>query len=125
MEELGGLQSTGRKELDTTERLHFTPLMKGSNGVQHLWEACLLWEVGWKERQREGERGALQPSSKSTQHLCSLRFDEMKQRISFLLLSYFLRSFHHLQMFLGDVYMYIMGYIYILMNYSVKFLYKR
>ena len=23
MEELGGLQSTGRKELDTTERLHF------------------------------------------------------------------------------------------------------
>ena len=23
-EELGGLQSTGRKELDTTERLHFT-----------------------------------------------------------------------------------------------------
>ena len=25
-EELGGLQSTGRKELDTTERLHFTSL---------------------------------------------------------------------------------------------------
>ena len=24
MEELGGLQSTGRKESDTTERLHFT-----------------------------------------------------------------------------------------------------
>ena len=24
MEGLGGLQSTGRKELDTTERLHFT-----------------------------------------------------------------------------------------------------
>ena len=24
MEELGDLQSTGRKELDTTERLHFT-----------------------------------------------------------------------------------------------------
>ena len=26
MEELGGLQSTGRKESDTTERLHFTSL---------------------------------------------------------------------------------------------------
>ena len=25
-EELGGLQSTGHKELDTTERLHFTSL---------------------------------------------------------------------------------------------------
>ena len=27
MEELGGLQSTGRKESDTTERLHFTSLI--------------------------------------------------------------------------------------------------
>ena len=26
-EELGGLQSTGRKESDTTERLHFTSLI--------------------------------------------------------------------------------------------------
>ena len=26
-EELGGLQSTGRKELDTTERLHFESLI--------------------------------------------------------------------------------------------------
>ena len=33
MEELGGLQSMGYKESDTTERLHFTSLMKGSNGV--------------------------------------------------------------------------------------------
>lgn len=99
--------------------------MKGRNCVQPLWEACLLWEVGWKERQREGEREALHPSSKSTQPLRSLKFDEMKQKIPLLLLSYFLRNFHHLQMFLGDVYVYIMGYIYILMNYIVKFLYKR
>ena len=28
-EELGGLQSTGRKESDTTERLHFTHLILG------------------------------------------------------------------------------------------------
>ena len=28
MEELDGLQSTGRKESDTTERLHFTSLQK-------------------------------------------------------------------------------------------------
>ena len=28
MEELGGLQSTGRKESDTTERLHFTSQWK-------------------------------------------------------------------------------------------------
>lgn len=75
--------------------------------------------------ERETEREAFQPSSKSTQHLCSLKVDEMKQIISLLLLSYFLRGFHHLQMFLGDEYMYIMGYIYILMNYGVKFLYKR
>ena len=36
MEEPGGLQSTGRKESDTTERLHFTYLCVSSLGLLAL-----------------------------------------------------------------------------------------
>ena len=36
-EELGGLQSTGRKESDTTERLHFTSL--------HFMYGCESWTI--------------------------------------------------------------------------------
>ena len=32
-EELGGLQSTGHKELDTTEQLHFTSLQETNTGI--------------------------------------------------------------------------------------------
>ena len=33
-EELGGLQSTGRKESDTTERLHFTSLLHATHSLK-------------------------------------------------------------------------------------------
>ena len=48
MEELGGLQSTGRKELDTTERLHFTSLsilgVAQAASVASASKACLVSE---------------------------------------------------------------------------------
>ena len=41
MEELGGLQSTGRKESDTTERLHFHfHSIKGFNFLHILANIC-------------------------------------------------------------------------------------
>ena len=37
MEELGGLQSMGRKELDTTERLHFHSLSNGETDIENIF----------------------------------------------------------------------------------------
>ena len=51
MEEIGGLQSTGRKELDTTERLHFTSLhhhylvfqFSSVQSLSHVQPFATLW----------------------------------------------------------------------------------
>ena len=50
-EELGGLQSTGRKELDMTERLHFlSSLLKATLRAVTVWRGpwltlCPPWEL--------------------------------------------------------------------------------
>lgn len=48
------------------------------------------------------------------------KFDEMRQRMVLVFLSYFVRGFCYLQMLVYPVSLYIIWYVHILMNYSVK-----
>ena len=45
-EELGGLQSTGRKELDMTERLHFLSSLGFPGGAEVKAPACNVGDLG-------------------------------------------------------------------------------
>ena len=76
-EELGGLQSTGRKELDTTERLHFhlSLLCIGEGNGNPLQCSCLVLRdphplaSGWKDQVEQKDLGDRPTSDRERAHV--------------------------------------------------------
>lgn len=80
------------------------------------WEEKEIMEREVK-REREREYPGI---PKAYSILPFFKFDEMRQRMVLVFLSYFVRGFCYLQMLVYPVSLYIIWYVHILMNYSVK-----